>query len=325
MTKPSRLKTIKEFKLRTAYFETLKETSAAVNSFMAEFFSSRFQLVPELGEQLMDRYASGKTQLRPSSVRFAYELVGGEDWQATVPAGASLVLKEISYYCLDDVIDAGAEQEIALMSLPFLSLSYGVISELPFSAEQVRGVLQELLMLDELLDQGFIIEQNMSSEEDYLQRLYGYNFWEQALRMGGILGEASQEDVYSLGEIGKNIGMAIMLTNDTWDFAKKLEDFKRGIHTGPIDWALSNSTREDASTLEELFGKSELSEEEIEEVRRIAVAAGTLDYGRQMSKQFCDTAVDMLSQFPESRARDFLGFATRVTQKNKFYDMLEGK
>src|SRR3989344_1221047 len=245
----SRERSRQRYELRTEYFESLKETAKVVDSYIEIFIDKHFQLFPELKTILIKRYREGKTQLRSSQIRFSYELVGGKDWEKIVPACASLTLKEACYYCFDDYFDKYSKpKNLPLLGTPFLSMSYGIISELnnSFSAEQIKGVLRELYMLDELCGQGFLIEQNgMNDEEEYLKKVYGYNFWEQALRIGCILGKGSEKDIKTLGEIGKNIGMGYIIANDTWDFAKDLEDFRAGKYTLPIIYAMQNIKYQD--------------------------------------------------------------------------------
>ncbi|MBU3940753.1 MAG: polyprenyl synthetase family protein [Nanoarchaeota archaeon] len=324
----SRERTKQRWELRNEYFETLKETASFVNPYVENFIETHFQLFPELKSLLLGRYRSGKTQLRSSSVRFSYETVGGKDWQKIVPACAAVTLRETGYYCLDDYFDSDAKPEdLPLFGFPFFSISYGIISELgnSFSAEQVKGVLRELYMLDELCGQGFFVEQEgMDNETQYMKKVYGYNFWEQALRIGGILGNGSSEDVEKLGEIGKNIGMAIIIANDTWDFAKGLEDFRLGKRTLPIMWAMQNVESRDRDTLESLIGQKHLSEEEIDEVRRIMVRNSVIEYGKERANGLCSVALALLSSFPDSKARSMIEFSTTMTQKNKYYKFLKG-
>ena len=205
-------------------------------------------------------------------------------------------------------------------------MSYGIISELDnsFSAEQIKGVLRELYTLDELCGQGFLIEQNgMNDEEEYLKKVYGYNFWEQALRIGCILGKGSEKDIKTLGEIGKNIGMGYIIANDTWDFAKDLEDFRAGKYTLPIIYAMQNIKYQDKNTLEFLIGQNDLSEEEKDKVRKIIVRNRVIEYGKSRANELCEIALDLLKNFPDSKAKRMIEFSTTMTQKNKYYNFLK--
>lgn len=314
--------------LRTEYFEALKETAKIVDLYVDSFIKNHFQLFPELKPILLKRYKDGRTQLRPSQIRFSYEIVGRQDWEKIVPACAAVSLKEACYYCLDDLFDLDLKPEtLSLHGIPFLSISYGIISELnsSFSAEQIKRILQELYMLDELSGQGLLIEQEMdkNDEEKYLKKVYGYNFGEQALRIGGILGNGSEQEITKLGEIGKNIGMGYIIANDTWDFAKDLEDFRAGKYTLPIIWAMQNIEGRDKETLESLIGQKNLSEEEKDEVRRIMVRNSAIEYGKKKAYEFCEIALDLLINFPDSKAKRMIEFSTTMTQKNRYYDFLK--
>jgi geranylgeranyl pyrophosphate synthase len=180
-------------------------------------------------------------------------------------------------------------------------------------------------MLDELNGQGLLIEQKIKKidEDQYLKKVYCYNFWEQALRIGGILGNCNQEEIKKLGEIGKNIGMAHIITNDTWDFAKDLEDFRAGKYTLPIIWAIQNIEDRDKATLESLIGQKDISEEEKDKIRRIMVKNGVIEYGKNKAYELCQNALNLLSDFPDSKAKQMLEFSTTMTQKNRYYNFLK--
>ena len=106
-----------KYQLRREYFEALKETARVVDPYVENFINNHFKLFPELRSLLLDRYRLGKTQLRPSQIRFSYEIVGGQDWEKIVPACAALTLKETCYYCLDDYFDLGEPCERTLCGL----------------------------------------------------------------------------------------------------------------------------------------------------------------------------------------------------------------
>lgn len=327
MASPNRQKKAERFNLRQDYFNALKQTAKVVDAYVKNFINNHFQLFPDLKTILIKKYGEGKTQLGSAQVRFAYEIVGGQDWKKIVPACAALTLKETCYYCLDDLFDLDLKpKNLPLSGIPFLSLSYAMIPELDnlFSVKQLKGVLQELYMLDELNGQGLLIEQKMNKidEDQYLKKVYGYNFWEQALRIGGILGNGSQEEIKKLGEIGKNIGMAYIIANDTWDFAEDLEDFHAGKYTLPVIWAIQKIEGQDKVTLESLIGQKDISEEEKDEIRRIMVKNGIIEYGKNTANKFCQIALNLLSDFPDSKAKKMLEFSTTMTQKNRYYDFL---
>lgn len=314
-------------KVRTEYFEYLKETAKVVDPYVNQFIQNNYNANSELGEKLIARYRFGKAQLRPAQVRLAYELVEGDDWNKSIPACASVEAKDTGYYCLDDVLDSGANPVLILLEGIFSSASYAMLNDLfaYFPAEQVQKVIKELSNLDSNNAKGALIDINLKqpNEELYLQKAKGYNFLEHALRIGAILGNASSREVEKIGLAGQNIGIGYIIANDTWDFGKELEDFKDGKYTLPIMFAFENATEQDKRELVSLFNQKNISPEQIDKVRKIVVRNGTIKYGMEKSQEFCNKGIEVLNQFPDSKARRLLEFATTMTQRNKFYDILK--
>ncbi|MBU2616499.1 MAG: polyprenyl synthetase family protein [Nanoarchaeota archaeon] len=312
---------------RTEYFEYLKETAEAVDHYVKEFIQSKYDTNPELMQKLMQRYRFGKPQLRPAQVRIAYELSGGNNWQKTIPACASVEAKDTGYYCYDDVLDSHANPDLILLGGIFSSMSYRMLNDLnsDFSANLVRKTIEELAELDSENANAVLIDLNLREPDmnTYLQKVKGYNFWERALRLGATLGKATNEELDAIGLAGRNIGMAYIIANDTWDFGKDLEDFRAGKYTFPNMIALSEAPEKDRQELEELFGQRTLTPDQIEKVRQIVVQHGVIEKGKQLAQEYCDKGLEILADFSDSRARRMIEFATTMTQRNKFYDLLK--
>lgn len=310
---------------RTEYFEYLKETAQAVDPFVNDFIRDKYGSSPELMQKLIQRYRFGKPQLRPAQVRMSYELAGGNDWKQIIPACASLEAKDTGYYCYDDVFDRGANPDLAITGGVFFSMSFRMLSGINFSQHSVTKTIDELAELDFENAGGIVIDLNLKKPDmsAYLQRVRGYNFWERAFRIGAILGEADEGKINAIGFAGRNIGMGYIIANDTWDFGKDLEDFRNGKYTFPNMVALNESDERDKIILQELFGRKSLSSEEIGEVRRIVIQNGVIEKGKQFALEYCKKGLEILECFPDSKAKRMIEFATTMTQKNKYYDLLK--
>ena len=306
----------------------MRDTAEAVDPYVMQFILNNSQLNIELKEVCISRYRFGKPQLRPLQVRLAYELVRGKDWKEVIPACASVEVKDTGYYCYDEVFDSRGNPGLILLGGVLSTVSYSMIGDLfsSHSSQQVQQVLQEICNLDLNNAHGARIDLklNKSNLELYLQKAKGYNFWEQALRIGGILGGASQSDIDRLGQAGQKIGIAHIIANDTWDFGKSLEDFRAGKYTLPVICAFEQTTEVDRKLLESLLGKKDLTEEQTDKIRRIMVRSGSIEYGKSKAREYCNEGLEFLCSFPDSSQRRILEFATTWTQRNKYYDFLEG-
>lgn len=315
-------------KLMERYFKELKETADFVDPYVKNFIQKRFQVASNVKKMLLSRYRFDKPQLRPAQVRWGYELVGGKKWTQLIPACALVEAKDTGYYCYDDVLDLKGNPDLILLGGIFLSISYAMVGDLIFSNSKkvIQKVLEEIFRLDEDNSQAAFIDLRMDkiNESLYMKKAMGYNFWEHALKIGGILGHGTNQEIANLEHIGEKIGTAYIIANDTWDFGKELEDFRVGKYTLPIIYAFKNTGGKDKELIKMLFGKNHLTKTEIDAVRRIMVKSGAIDYGKQRAQELCDDGIRILKEnFSDSNAKKMLEFSTTMTQKNRYYDVLK--
>ncbi|MBU1519537.1 polyprenyl synthetase family protein [Patescibacteria group bacterium] len=320
-------KTYQKFKIKTEYFNVLREVSQEIDPYVTAFIKSRFDLAPGFKQKILEKYRFGKPQLRPALVRWGYELVGGQDWKKIIPACAAVEIKDTGYYCYDDVLDLRASPDLILIGGIFSSIAYEMINEL-FETDNCNAAIkasQEIFRLDEINVQAAFLDQYMrnTDEEYYLKKVEGYNFWEQALKIGGLLASGTDEQIEKIETIGLNIGKAYIIANDTWDFGKELEDFRSGKYTLPIIWALQNTTDDDKKILLKFIGKDKLSNQEMDSIKKIMVTCGAIKYGKQRAWELCQKALVLLQTFPDSKTRKMLEFSTTMTQRNKYFDNLK--
>ena len=317
-----------EYHFKQQYFNILKETSKEINFYVKQYIQKNFNLLPKIRKIMINEFSLGKSQLRPSQLKFVYKLAGGKNVKEIIPLCAAFALKERHYYYFDDYFDLNIKPKgIIMTGIPFQLISWGILSKLNknYSSKQIKDIIKEFYMLDELNLQGFLIEQELGlkKKELYLKKVYGYNFWEQIFRVGVIMANSSTQKINLLGEIGKNMGMSIIISNDTWDFGKDLEDFRLGIYTLPITHALENSKGEDNKILKSFFGKNKMSEKEKDKIRKIVVRIGSIKYGKNEAQKYRNIALKLLKKFPDSEERKMIEFASTMTEKNKYFKKLE--
>ncbi|MDD5739051.1 MAG: polyprenyl synthetase family protein [Candidatus Pacebacteria bacterium] len=317
------------YKLKSRYFEELKETSLAVDPFVDNFIKNYLDISNEIKLGVLERYRFKKPKLRPAQVRFAYELAGGLDWKKVIPLCGAIELKDTSYYCADDVFDKNENSKTMYIVGNLLSvIANSMINEmeqLVNSKEKFSKIYKSVFTLDSQIYQGFYIDENMkgTGEEYYMKKAYAYNYWEHILKMAALTTNADDIVVNNISEIGKNIGIAYTIANDTCDFGKpNLEDFATGKYTLPIIFAMNNISETAKEKLNRLIGKGELVDADKEVVRKIIVQSGAIKYGKSKAWEFCEKALLILKDFPNSKAKEMLEFSTTMTQRNKYYDVL---
>jgi len=305
--------------LKEDYFNYLKETAELVDPYVRKSIENFFKDDPDIKDTLTKRYRFGLAQLRPASVRLAYEIAGGKNWKKIVHACAAIEVRDTAYYCYDDVADKGCSTELFLFANTYLSLSNKMIGE-----TKNHKAINTLFSLDEkIIKGGFIEKKNRPFESECIKRATLFNFWEEAFKLGAILAGADNETIERLGVIGKNIGIAYILANDAWDFGKEdLEDFQNGKYTIPISFAMTNS--KNYSFLEEMFGKKEkFSEDEKNKIRKLMIECGAIKYGQDRAWEYFEIAMCSLRNFPESKTRDLIEFSGTIIWTNKYFKRLE--
>jgi len=318
------------YQQRLRYFDKLRETSALIDLYVKQFTGKYIQLSSELKSKILKRFRFRKAKLRPAQIRLAYELVGGKEWEEIIPACASVEVCDTGYYCADDVFDEGVKSKDMFIASHLLSsIAHAMMCEMAKQTTKSRfqEIIKTLNRLDGDIYQGFYIDLDMINKTDtkyYMKKAYAYNYWEHILKIGALLGGANSENTKKIAEIGKNIGIAYTIANDTCDFGKpKCSDFALGKRTLPILFALKKSSKNDKRILKSLIGKGSFSKKQIDIIRTIMVNCGAIKYGKSKAIKYCEKAFKILNDFPDSEAKELLKFATTMTQKNKYYDILE--
>lgn len=145
-------------------------------------------------------------------------------------------------------------------------------------------------------------------------------FMSACCRAGAIIGGGTDETIESLSRYGLRLGLAFQITDDLLDIAgdpavtgKPIgRDIREGKITMPVILTWKRASSEDKKKLENAIGREESTDEEIEEIRALAQATGSLDATREAAASYIDQAVEDLAPLPDSAPR------TSLTQLARF-------
>jgi len=270
----------------------------------------------------------------------AYQSLGGDDFEAAAYVGAAFELLHTALIVHDDVIDhdfvrrgvaniSGAYRDLALdkgnptdvaehagvsaaVIAGDLALfnSYRLIDKSGV-ADDVRARLLEVMdealfasAAGELIDIDFSIDPGMPHVDDILlmERLKTavYSF-ECPLQAGAILAGAHDDIVATLGEFGREIGIAYQLVDDLLGvFGSEAEtgkttlgDLREGKRTVMISYA---TTTADWPSIAPLIGKSDLTEAEAAFVREVLVSCGAKGFAEGLARYYGNRAVARLAE-----------------------------
>ena len=273
-------------------------------------------------------------------VMCAYEALGGTDLEAAAYVGAAFELLHTALIVHDDVIDrdftrrgapniSGTYRDIAVAggassdAAEHKGISAAVIAgdlalfnayrliDRSGVADEVRyrliEVMDEALFASaagELIDVDFSTALDMPRVDDILtmERLKTavYSF-ECPLQAGAILAGASEEVVATLGDFGREIGIAYQIVDDLLGvFGAEAEtgkttigDLREGKRTVMISYATGTAAWE---TISPLIGKADLSEAEAEEVRAVLISSGARAFAQGLARYYGNRALARLAE-----------------------------
>ena len=290
--------------------------------------------------ETLEANTTGGKRFRPRMVFAAYQSLGGEDFEAAAYVGAAFELLHTALIVHDDVIDhdfvrrgvanisgvyrdlagskgndqtvsehAGIAAAVIAGDLALFN-SYRLIDKSGV-ADNVRARLLEVMdealfasAAGELIDVDFSIDPAMPKVDDILtmERLKTavYSF-EGPLQAGAILAGASEAVVATLGEFGREIGIAYQLVDDLLGvFGQEeqtgkttLGDLREGKRTVMISYATSTREWESIATL---IGKADLTEDEAAAVRVVLTDCGAKGFAEGLARYYGNRALARLAE-----------------------------
>ncbi len=293
----------------------------------------------ELWQSLEENTTGGK-RFRPRMVMAAYQALGGTDLEAAAYVGAAFELLHTALIVHDDVIDhdfarrgapniqgtyrnraldAGSSLEVAEHSGISAAVIAGDLAlfnayrliDRSGVADDVRYRLVEVMdealfasAAGELIDVDFSIHPEMPLVDDILtmERLKTavYSF-ECPLQAGAILAGAEENVVQTLGDFGREIGIAYQIVDDVLGvFGTESEtgkttigDLREGKRTVMI--AFADSTPE-WGEVKHLFGDPTLTEADAQVLRDALVACGARSFAQGLARYYGNRALARLAE-----------------------------
>ena len=301
-----------------------------------------------LWERLEQNTVGGK-RFRPRMVMCAYESLGGTDLDAAAYVGAAFELLHTALIIHDDVIDhdftrrgspnlAGSYRDAAILNgrearvaehsavsaaviAGDLALfnSYRMIDRTGVSdvtRTRLLEVMDDALFASaagELIDVDFQMADEVPRVDDILTmeryKTAVYSF-ECPLQAGAILAGASEEVIATLGDFGREIGIAYQIVDDLLGVFGREEqtgkttigDLREGKRTVLVAYA--TSTR-DWAGVSSLFGSPDLSEVQADRIREVLVECGARTFAEGLARYYANRALARLAEPhipPELRA-----------------------
>ena len=145
-------------------------------------------------------------------------------------------------------------------------------------------------------------------------------------QIGGILGDAQEEEEKILANFGTNLGMTFQIIDDLLDYTGDentmgkpvLSDLREGRITLPLIYTLQNDGKENRARIMELLGRKELDKSSLQEILSTVQSNGALDYTYRKAEEFSAHSKELLQHLGPSVHRDALSlFPDFILQRNK--------
>ena len=290
--------------------------------------------------QTLENNTVGGKRFRPRMVMAAYQSLGGQDIEAAAYVGAAFELLHTALIVHDDVIDhdftrrglpniSGSYRDLAIAAgrservAEHSGISAAVIAgdlalfnayrliDRSGVADETRTRLLEIMddalfasAAGELIDVDFSIAAEVPRVDDILtmERLKTavYSF-ESPLQAGAVLAGASDEVVATLGDFGREIGIAYQIVDDLLGvFGQSSEtgkttlgDLREGKRTVLIAYATSTREWADVATI---FGAPDLSDSGANRIREVLAACGARSFAEGLARSYGNRALARLAE-----------------------------
>ena len=166
-----------------------------------------------------------------------------------------------------------------------------------------------------------------TSKKQYLEIIRGKTaaLMSAACSCGAIIAGAEQWAVESLRRFGINMGVAFQLTDDLLDYTSSEKvfgkpvgkDLREGKITLPLIYTLEKLEASEKKRLEALFKNQLATEDDYEDLIKLACSNETVDRIKAEAREYMDEAALSLSPFPDSTVkRNLLELNQYIIERN---------
>jgi geranylgeranyl diphosphate synthase, type I len=314
--------------LTTAAEEVEKELNATLTEWQSSLSEQYPALIPFISA-FVEQCQGGK-RVRGALVKLGYMLAGGKKPSDILPVSVAFEIFQTAILAHDDIIDRselrrgkpslyqalggdhyGISQTISLGDLGFF-LATELIAKSNFPTENKNKAIQyftntmQQTALGEILDVYQPTQKDLS-KDDILTiiklKTSPYTVIG-PLSIGAILADADQELLRKIHIYGDNLGIAYQIHDDILGiFAEQEElgksnmsDILEGKSTLLIWYAREHASDAQRQQLDTLYGKADLTKENVATIQTIFRDTGAYDYASALVKTYTETACNVIPE-----------------------------
>ncbi|KPL67173.1 farnesyltranstransferase [Erythrobacter sp. SG61-1L] len=295
----------------------------AVNAVILDRMQSEIPLIPALAGHLI---SGGGKRMRPMLTLAGAELIG---YQGTRHHKLAAAVEFIHTATLlhDDVVDGsdmrrGKAAANIIFGNPATVLVGDFLFTRSFELMVEDGSLKVLKILSNAssvisegeVDQLTAQRQIETSEERYLSIISSKTaaLFAAASRIAAVVAERSEAEEQALDDYGRNLGIAFQLVDDALDYSSDAsemgkdrgDDFREGKMTLPVILAYARGNEEERSFWRAAIAGHRTSDADLAHAVELIQSHDAVNATRERARHFAQRAIDALSIFPATKARE---------------------
>jgi octaprenyl-diphosphate synthase len=302
-------------------FDLLREDLAAIEQELGRDSVSNVNVITDIADYLRQ---SGGKRLRPSLLLLAAKALGYQG-RGAIRLGAVVELVHTATLVHDDIID-GADTR---RGRPSANTTWGnekcVLAGDWLYMQAFRVALEErnlkvldlLTSLTQQMVEGELLQIEKLGraviETEYYDLIYRKTacLFATSMRLSSVLAESSMEVEDSLGNYGRNVGLAFQIVDDVLDLTATEEvlgkpvasDLREGKATLPVIHSMEHGTAADRNMIQWVLEDRSFKRVSHEQIVEILNRNGSVDYAMAAAFHYAEHARTSLSVLPDNEFR----------------------
>ncbi len=265
-------------------------------------------------------------QLRPMFVMLSAKMCG--DINITTYRAASLIeLLHTATLVHDDVVDDADQRrgffsinalwknKIAVLVGDYL-LSKGLLLSLNNNDFKILQILANAV---KDMSEGELLQAEKARRLDITEEIYfdiikrkTASLISSACGAGAYSVHQDEEQTQKLSQFGEKVGIAFQIKDDLFDYGlentgkPKGNDIKEKKMTLPLIYTLNHCDHQTKRLLISTFKKNKPDQTDIKWVVDTVIQKGGIEYANNVMQQYIDEAINLLNQFPDSEAKNYM-------------------
>ena len=302
-------------------FELLRDDLAAIEREFGRDTVSSVRAITDIGEYL--RGGGGK-RLRPALLLLSAKLFPYDE-RSAVRLGGVVEIIHTATLVHDDIIDEAKTRR----GRPAANTQWGnsqcvlagdwLYMQAFKIAVQERNfkILDELIHLTQQMVEGELLQMEKLGKCISLEEHFDLIFRKTAclfsvsMRLGAILGKASEEQEQRLGEYGRNLGLAFQIVDDVLDLTASEQvlgkpvasDLREGKATMAVIHALEHCSPDERKLVETVLEERAFHSVQHEQILAMLNGCGSIQYAYDEAAKYASAARNAICTFPDSEIK----------------------